>query len=112
MIGAIFAAIWNAAVQGQHYDFTFNFNTGQVFSWVISLISLPMGLVAGLVVGLLGLLVASHTRGDHFDDFTYWLNDDGLRMFREGEGTPTATATPVQELRQGSSIIKGAKAYL
>lgn len=45
-----------------------------------------MGALFGVLIGALCMAVASHTRQDHFDDFTYWTNDDGLRMF---EGKPT-----------------------
>lgn len=78
-MGAIFAAIWNAAARSNTYNFPTVFNTDQVFSWVISLISLPMGLLFGAAAGGLCAAVANHTRQDHFDDFTYWTNDDGIR---------------------------------
>jgi len=73
LIGAIFAAIWNAAIRSQTYGFVYNFNTRQIFSWIISLISLPMGLAFGAGAGLFIFLVSSHRREDHFDDYTYWI---------------------------------------
>lgn len=42
-----------------------------------------MGLGFGLITGLLCLAVAGHQRIDQFDDFTYWVNDDGSRLFRD-----------------------------
>jgi hypothetical protein len=66
LLGAICAAIWNAGVIGQSYGFPFQFPKTPVFSWVISLISAPMGALFGLAAGLLCLLVASHQRADHF----------------------------------------------
>ena len=80
MIGSIFAAIWNAAVRSNTYGFSYDFNVNQVFSWVMSLISAPMGFLFGLLAGALCMAVAYHTRNDHFTDFTYWINDDGIRM--------------------------------
>jgi len=82
LVGAIFASIWNAAIRSNTYGFTYNFNTNQVFSWIISLISLPMGLLFGVLAGFFIFVIASHRREDHFDDLTYWVNDDGIRFFR------------------------------
>lgn len=88
MIGAVFAAIWNAGVRSRTYDFDFNFTVNQIFSWIMSLISLPMGLLFGALAGLLCIAVAGHKREDHFDDFTYWLNDDGIRLYKDGVPPP------------------------
>lgn len=88
MIGAIFAAIWNATVRSNTYGFSYNFKVNQVFSWVMSLISAPMGFLFGLLAGALCMAVAYHTRNDHFTDFTYWSNDDGIRMLAEGTVQP------------------------
>jgi ammonia channel protein AmtB len=114
LLGAIFAAIWNAAVRGQQYGFTFTFNlstrfsTHPVFSWIVSLISLSMGAIFGLLVGLLCYLVATHLKEDHFDDFTYWINDDGLRAVQDAMVTNENDAG----IRIKSNIIKGKRAYL
>lgn len=84
VIGAIFAVIWNAGTRSNTDSFSYNFNTNQVFSWVISLISLPMGVLTGVVAGIFIFLVGTHRREDHFDDLTYWVNDDGIRFLRQG----------------------------
>ena len=105
LIGAIFAAIWNAAIRSRTEGFVYDFSTNQVFSWIISLISLPMGLLFGLGAGALCYAVGTHRREDHFDDFTYWVNDDGIRTFQDG-------AVPDMGVRVKSHIIKGRKAYL
>lgn len=88
MIGAIFASIWNAVARSNTYGFDYNFNVNQVFSWIISLISAPMGLLFGALAGALCMAVACHNRDDHFTDFTYWINDDGIRMFTDGPAIP------------------------
>lgn len=110
LIGAIFASIWHAGVRSQSYGFTYNIdgNSNQVFSWIISLISMPMGLLFGAGAGLLVMAVGTHRREDHFEDYTYWLNDDGIRMFRAGY-VPSVSELGV---RVKSHIIKGRKAYL
>ena len=64
-----------------------------------------MGIGFGLGAGAFVALVNTHQRDDHFDDFTYWINDDGIRMFQEGVATDLG-------VRVKSHIIKGRKAYL
>lgn len=46
----------------------------------MSLVSAAMGIGFGLIAGVLCLAVAGHTREDNFIDYTYWDNDDGIRM--------------------------------
>lgn len=107
LIGSIFAAIWQAGIRSQSYEFIYNIddNNNQIFSWIISLISAPMGLLFGVGAGVLVMAVGTHRREDHFDDYTYWVNDDGIRMFREG-------VVPDLGVRVKSHIIKGRRAYL
>ena len=107
MIGSVFSAIWSAGTRSNMYGFSYVIDNthNQVFNWVISLISLPMGLLFGAAAGGLIALVNTHQRNDHFDDFTYWVNDDGIRMFQEG-------VTSDLGVRVKSHVIKGRKAYL
>jgi hypothetical protein len=62
LVGAIFAAIWNDVERYQAYGFIVNFNANQIFSWVASLISLPIGLIFGLLAGILCFIVGSHLK--------------------------------------------------
>ena len=107
MIGSVFSAIWSAGTRSNMYGFSYVIDNthNQVFNWVISLISLPIGLLFGVAAGGLIALVNTHQRNDHFDDFTYWVNDDGIRMFQEG-------VTSDLGVRVKSHVIKGRKAYL
>lgn len=84
MIGAIFAAPWNAIVRTWANGFTYDFSgeEHQVFSWVISLISMPMGIIFGVLAGVFIILVSGHTREDHFNDYAYWLEDDGISYIK------------------------------
>ena len=104
MIGSIFAAIWYAAVRSRMFGFEYNFpdDWNQVFSWVVSLISLPMGAIFGLIVGILCRILSKHEHSDHFNDYTYWKNADGIRLVE-------ATTIGIKE---GGSRIKGKHAYL
>lgn len=66
-----------------------------------------MGALFGAGAGLFIFLVASHRREDHFDDFTYWLEDDGIRALDQ---------TPHKQseigIRERSLHIKERQGYL
>ena len=46
----------------------------------MGLMSIGWGIVFGLAIGLLFLVTASHTFQNHFNDFTYWVEDDGINV--------------------------------
>ena len=105
MIGACFSAIWYAGVRSRKYGFDFDFpdekNWNQVFAWVISLISAPMGVGFGLLAGALLIPVTNLEREEYFNDFTSWREHDGIR-----EKQPEAI------VNEGRSQIKGKHRYL
>jgi hypothetical protein len=69
-----------------------------------------MGLLFGAGAGLLIMAVGTHLRDDHFDDFTYWIDDDGICYGRIDSNT--GQDIPDMGVRVRSHIIKGRKAYL
>lgn len=107
LVGAIFAAIWQAGLRTNDYGFVYTMNSTQIFAWVISLISAAMGLAFGIGAGVLVFLVASHRREDHFDDFPYWINDDGIRTFRDKEIDKYKLF-----IKEKNSEVKGRRTYL
>lgn len=104
-LGACFAAAFNAAVRSRKYGFIYTFpaDWNQVFAWIMSLISAPMGICFGALVGAMCMAASTHDRIDHFNDFTYWREDDGIR-------TVYVDITPV--VNDGGSNIKGRHGYL
>lgn len=66
-----------------------------------------MGLLFGAGAGLLIMAVGTHRRNEHFDDFTYWIDDDGICYPKNIN--PSA---PDMGVRVRTHIIKGRKAYL
>lgn len=50
-----------------------------------------IGIGFGLLMGIFLILLAKHERGDHFDDYTYWEQDDGIRY---ATGTPLPFSEP------------------
>lgn len=42
-------------------------------------LSAALGLAFGILIGIFVLITARHEKYDHFDDYTYWVPDDGLR---------------------------------
>lgn len=66
MIGAMFAGGWHAIARGgvANHGFTYNLEgePHQVFSWIISLISMPMGILFGALAGVLCVAVGGYRR--------------------------------------------------
>jgi len=52
------------------------------------MISAALGIGFGLISGLLVLAVTKHLKDDHFDDYTYWVPDDGIRYPLKFTPTP------------------------
>lgn len=50
-----------------------------IFGFVIGVISAGIGILFGLLIGVFLIIFARHERDEHFHDFTYWMNDDGIR---------------------------------
>jgi hypothetical protein len=80
IIGAAYGEIYRAVTRGE-----FN-NTSSPF--LMGLVSAGIGLGVGLVVGLIMRLIVrltggEHSRGDHFNDFVYWIdkNQDTRSIF-------------------------------
>ena len=49
-----------------------------VFSFVIACISAGIAIIFGILIGIFLMISAKHVRDQHFHDFTYWINDDGI----------------------------------
>lgn len=87
IIGGIFASIFNAVVRTRNDDFTYGVATNPNarpagFDLAMALLSAALGIAFGILIGLIVLCTARHERSDHFDDYTYWVPDDGIRYQR------------------------------
>ena len=60
MLGACFAAAWNAGVRSRTQGFDFEFTDNQVFAWIMSLISAPMGIAFGAIAGAICMCLSTH----------------------------------------------------
>ena len=40
--------------------------------------AIAWAIIAGVIAGTLFLCTASHTSQNHFNDYTYWVEDDGI----------------------------------
>lgn len=69
-----------------------------------------MGLGFGVLVGLFCLLVTKHDTIDHFNDFTYWREDDGIRQI--SGGASTYQTDPNEFAVQEGEMHKNKHAYL
>lgn len=84
IIGGIFASIFNAVVRTRNDGFTYGVATNAEaksagFELAMACLSAAFGIAFGILIGLIILCTARHERSDHFDDYTYWVPDDGLR---------------------------------
>lgn len=83
LIGSIFAAIFRRVVEDRNDGISFNFNgmndQNPGYDIAVALISAALGIGFGLISGLIILAVTKHLKEDHFDDYTYWVPDDGIR---------------------------------
>lgn len=82
LIGSIFASGFREGLNNQTNGQTFtNLDSlpYPVFSFVTALISAGIGIFFGILIGLMMYCSGKHEYEEHFHDFTYWVNDDGIR---------------------------------
>ena len=81
IIGGIFASIFRAVIINRTDDFIFNFTYTRVagYDLAMALLSSAFGIAFGILIGIFVLITAVHERVDYFNDYTYWVPDDGLR---------------------------------
>ena len=82
LIGSVFASGFRHALYSQTNGQTFtNLDSipYPVFNFVTAIISAGIGIFFGIVIGLLMYCAGKHEHEEHFHDFTYWVNDDGIR---------------------------------
>ena len=70
-----------------------------------------MGIGFGLGAGAFVALVNTHQRDDHFDDFTYWINDDGIRMFQEGAEAANASLNHFARFRMLADVARQSEEF-
>ena len=65
-----------------------------VLDFASAWISAALGIGFGLIAGIFVFCLARHERADHFDDYTYWEKDDGLR-YPVGAPAPIVVDTQI-----------------
>ena len=93
LIGSAWAAWSNAFVTTDQGNFTFTAFTESHFEILMGLMSIAFGIGIGLILGLLFLCTGQHTRRDHFTDYTYWMDDDGI-SYSKPSSVPVPVASP------------------
>jgi ammonia channel protein AmtB len=92
MLGSAFASLFRAVLEGDanrnhaisDHSYTTSYLNAPVFDFVSGIISGTMGTLIGVLMGVVLLLVAKHShRREHFHDFVYWINDDGIRYSKK-----------------------------
>lgn len=91
LIGGVFASIFRKVVEtrtdGLTYDFTYHY-FGSTFRYAgfdlaMACLCAAFGLAFGILIGIFMLCTGKHQSLDHFDDYTYWVPDDGIRYQRK-----------------------------
>lgn len=107
IIGGIFATIFRAVVVTRTDGFSYNFTSVNTrpagYDLAMALLSAALGIGFGLLIGLLVLITARHEKYDHFDDYTYWMPDDGIRYPRT---VPVAIAPVVPQPIDSDIYVK------
>ena len=80
-IGSIFASGFRNALDTQTDGLTISLGSipYPVFNFAAACISAGIGIVFGIILGIIFYCTAKHDHSEHFHDYTYWVNDDGIR---------------------------------
>ena len=71
-----------------------------------------MGIGFGLLAGLLICICSKHDRFDHFEDYTYWVEDDGIRFPRLVVDAPYDEDPGDIFIKETNVNVKAKHAYL
>ena len=103
-LGAMFASIFRKVIVDQNNNFDYNMSSEFVgknyagYDMAMACLSAAMGLGFGALLGILVFCSYKHLKQDNFEDYTYWLEDDGLRYAHE----KTVSATPFEDVEPDS----------
>ena len=80
--GGIYASIFRRVIDGQPNGFTFDddlLENPSGYDLAMALLCAAMGLAFGIIIGLIMFCSHRHEKEQHFTDFTYWNEEDGIR---------------------------------
>ena len=78
----------------------------------VAAISVGIAIVSAIFAGILIFLCAKQEVDEHFHDFTYWLNDDGISYPRADERDSMETSLTFIRVKETNKDIKMKHAYL
>ena len=82
-----------------------------VISFTIGCISMGIGIFFGCLAGLFLFLFAKQENDEHFHDFTYWVNDDGISYPFVNEKKSMETSMTFNRIIESNKDIKRKHAY-
>lgn len=84
------------------------------WSLLIAVITMGIGLVFGILIGIILLIFGKHQRTEHFHDYTYWIPDDGIRYPLEYEYTSSQASSSIGEyyVHEVNDNVKNRNGYL
>lgn len=83
---------------------------GLIFA--VAAISVGIATLSALFSGIPIYLCAKHEADEHFHDFTYWFNDDGISYAIENERESVETSLTFIHVKETNKDIKMKHAYL
>ena len=99
LLGGVWSAIFRKVIEDDFYreGFDYDLDNMPVAGWslLIAVITMGIGLVFGLVIGIILLIFGKHRRTEHFHDYTYWVPDDGIRYPLEYEYTSSQASSSI-----------------
>lgn len=88
------------------------------YDLAMALLSAAFGIAFGILIGVFVLITASHEKIDYFNDYTYWVPDDGIRYPQVVVAAPVeyipAPVIPEGEIYVKETVVnvKAKHAYL
>ena len=78
----------------------------------VGALSAGMGLGFGLLIGIFVFCCAKHEKYDHFEDYTYWVADDGIRFPRTEQDKAYDSDPGDIFIKETNVNVKAKHAYL
>ena len=95
IIGGVFATIFRAVIGSNPGSFTFETTKPAGYDLAVAAISAALGIGFGILIGLFVLLITRLERSEYFNDYTYWVSDDGIRYTYQEAKPPAPIVNPV-----------------
>ena len=116
LLGSAFASGFRKMIEYRNDGFAYDQDYLDLekpgFDMAVGSLSAGMGIGFGLITGLFVFACAKHEKADHFEDFTYWVADDGIRFPRKEIDSPYEEDPGDIFIKETNVNVKAKHAYL